>query len=77
MKILYADDSLALAQAVLLVLRADSHNDIHVQDGIEAIAKFKEYTPDLVLMDVMLPCIKPRMQARIVRLSRFRQFWSV
>jgi diguanylate cyclase (GGDEF)-like protein/PAS domain S-box-containing protein len=55
MKILYAEDSLELAQAVKLVLEADGHHVTHVLDGAAAVEAYVFNTPDLVLMDVLMP----------------------
>jgi diguanylate cyclase (GGDEF)-like protein/PAS domain S-box-containing protein len=55
MKILYAEDSLELAQAIRLVLEADGHQVTHVAEGAAAIEEYLAHTPDLVLLDVMMP----------------------
>lgn len=55
MRILYAEDSLELAQAFKLVLEADGHQVTHVLDGAAAIEAYIANTPDLVLMDVLMP----------------------
>lgn len=55
MKILFAEDSLELAEPIKLVLEADGHHVTHVLDGAAAVEQYLADTPDLVLMDVMMP----------------------
>lgn len=55
MNILFAEDSFELAQPIILVLEADGHHVTHVADGAAAVAQYMAETPDLVLMDVMMP----------------------
>lgn len=55
MKILFAEDSVELAEPIKLVLEADGHRVTHVLDGAAAVEQYLADTPDLVLMDVMMP----------------------
>lgn len=54
-RILVVDDDRALAEMLGMVLQAEGFVTEHSADGIEAVEKFREMRPDLVLLDVMLP----------------------
>ena len=54
-RVLVVDDDLALAEMLGIVLRNEGLEVHHVADGSSAIGAFREYRPDLVLLDVMLP----------------------
>lgn len=55
MHILFAEDSRMLAKPVIRVLEANGHRVTHVFDGAAAVEHFRAETPDLVLMDVVMP----------------------
>ncbi|MDX6209494.1 MAG: two-component system, OmpR family, response regulator MtrA, partial [Frankiales bacterium] len=38
-----------------IVLRGEGFEPFFVEDGDKAMAAFREYKPDLVLLDIMLP----------------------
>lgn len=57
MKILLVEDSKVLAPALTGILKADGHETVWAKDGLEALAKLKNYIPDLILLDIMLPKI--------------------
>jgi two-component system response regulator MtrA len=54
-RILVVDDDAALAEMLTLVLHNDGFQSRIVARGDEALAAFREYKPDLVLLDLMLP----------------------
>jgi two-component system response regulator MtrA len=54
-KILVIDDDNALREMVGIVLSAAGFTPEYCPDGDQALAKFKLFEPDLVLLDVMLP----------------------
>jgi len=55
-KILLADDSQFMRKVLLDILTKNGHTDItEAADGNEAIAKFNELKPDLVLLDIIMP----------------------
>jgi two-component system response regulator MtrA len=54
-KILVIDDDNALREMVGIVLSAAGFTPEYCPDGDQALAKFKSFEPDLVLLDVMLP----------------------
>jgi two-component system response regulator MtrA len=54
-RILVVDDDAALAEMLTIVLHNDGFDSRIVARGDEALAAFREYKPDLVLLDLMLP----------------------
>jgi two-component system response regulator MtrA len=56
-RILVVDDDQALAEMLGIVLRKEDLDVAHCADGGRAIGMFREYRPDLVLLDVMLPTL--------------------
>jgi two-component system response regulator MtrA len=56
-RILVVDDDVALAEMLTLVLHTEGFDSRIVGRGDEAHAAFRDYKPDLVLLDLMLPGI--------------------
>ena len=54
-KILVIDDDNALREMVGIVLSSAGFTPEYCPDGDQALGKFKQFEPDLVLLDVMLP----------------------
>lgn len=54
-KILVVDDDPAINEMLTIVLEAEGFNTRSVTDGAEAVPAFKDYEPDLILLDLMLP----------------------
>ena len=54
-RILVVDDDTALAEMIGIVLRSEGFEPSFCADGSLALAAFRETTPDLVLLDLMLP----------------------
>ncbi|GAB2451930.1 two-component system response regulator MtrA [Conyzicola lurida] len=54
-KILVVDDDTALAEMIGIVLRAEGFDISFCADGSEALDAFRTASPDLVLLDLMLP----------------------
>lgn len=55
MKILVADDDKNICELIGLYLQKDGYEPIFAYDGAEAVEKFKEVQPSLVVLDLMLP----------------------
>ena len=53
--ILVVDDDASLAEMLSIVLRQEGFESRIVERGDEALEAFREYQPDLVLLDLMLP----------------------
>ncbi|WP_181312332.1 MtrAB system response regulator MtrA [Nocardioides campestrisoli] len=54
-RVLVVDDDASLAEMLTIVLRQEGFDSQMVTRGDEALAAFREYRPDLVLLDLMLP----------------------
>jgi two-component system response regulator MtrA len=54
-RVLVVDDDASLAEMLSLVLRQDGLHSRVCGRGDEAISDFRDYRPDLVLLDLMLP----------------------
>ena len=54
-KILIVDDDDNIAELISLYLTKECFETRTVDDGESAISEFKEFNPDLVLLDIMLP----------------------
>ena len=54
-KILVADDDRNIAELLRLYLEKEGYTTELAADGEEAVAKFNADTPDLVLLDIMMP----------------------
>ena len=54
-RVLVVDDDAALAEMLTIVLRQEGFDTRMVMRGDEALDAFREYKPDVVLLDLMLP----------------------
>ena len=54
-KILIVDDDSNIAELISLYLTKECFDTCIVGDGAEALHEFKNYRPDLILLDIMLP----------------------
>ena len=54
-RILVVDDDVALAEMIGIVLENEGFRVAFCADGSQALTRFQENNPDLVLLDVMLP----------------------
>ncbi len=55
--ILFADDDKVIRDAIRAVLRGDGYSVRTARDGDEALERFADRRPDLILLDVMMPRI--------------------
>jgi twitching motility two-component system response regulator PilG len=53
--IMVVEDSKTTRTVIRKMLNKEGYNVIEANDGIEAIAKFKETIPDLILLDIIMP----------------------
>lgn len=53
--VLVVDDEAGARRALMRVLGLKGYDSIGVADGLEALRALEERTPDLVLLDVMMP----------------------
>lgn len=68
-KILIVDDDEAIAELISLYLTKECFDTRIVGDGEAALAEVKNYEPDLILLDLMLPGIDGYQVCREVRAS--------
>ncbi len=54
-RVLVVDDDAALAEMLSIVLRQEGFDSQTVGRGDQALAAFRDYRPDVVLLDLMLP----------------------
>jgi|YelNatPaOPRAMG01_1025707.scaffolds.fasta_scaffold01922_18 two-component system cell cycle response regulator len=54
-KVLVVDDEEANLDFFETVLTREQFTIVKARDGIEALAKFDQYQPDLILLDLMMP----------------------
>src|SRR5215204_1454374 len=54
-RVLVVDDDPALAEMLGIVLRGEGFDPAFVADGGQALGCFREFRPDVVLLDLMLP----------------------
>lgn len=54
-KLLIADDESGIRSLVRMTLERDSYTILEASDGEEAIALAREFRPEVVLLDVMMP----------------------
>lgn len=66
-KILVVDDEKPISDIVKFNLTKEGYTVVTVFDGEEALSQFKEESPDLVLLDLMLPKIDGLEVARQIR----------
>jgi CheY-like chemotaxis protein len=67
MKILVADDSPVLRAAVTKLLEPAGYHVVAAEDGVEAITKFYEEDPDLVLLDIQMPKLNGYVVCRLIK----------
>lgn len=56
-KLFYIEDEPSLGKIVADSLRTRNFEVLHLEDGKDAIEHYKEYDPDICVLDVMLPSI--------------------
>jgi DNA-binding response OmpR family regulator len=54
-KILIVEDDQALNNAYSIILKHEGHEVVEAFDGKEALAKIKNFKPDLILLDLLMP----------------------
>jgi CheY-like chemotaxis protein len=54
-RILVVEDDRDLNNAYSIILRHEGHEVVEAFDGKEALAKLKDFQPDLVLLDLLMP----------------------
>ena len=68
-KILLVEDEVALSEPLTFLLEKEGYEIIVAEDGTQALELFSKHSPDLVLLDLMLPGIPGTEVCRTIRLS--------
>lgn len=55
MKVLIADDDRAIRQSLATALEINGYDVVSCRDGVEALATYREHSPDVLVLDVMMP----------------------
>lgn len=66
-KVLVVEDEQGLREPLVYLLEKEGYEVVEAVDGNEAIAKFKASTPDLILLDLMLPGLSGNDVCREIR----------
>ena len=66
-KILVVDDDLNICELLRLYLEKEGYTVVIANDGITAVSTFQEESPDLVLLDIMLPRLDGWQVCREIR----------
>ncbi len=66
-KILIVDDDVNIAELISLYLTKECFDTKTVNDGEEALTAFEQYSPNLILLDLMLPGIDGYQVCREIR----------
>ena len=66
-KILVVDDDLNICELLRLYLEKDGYTVAIANDGVTAVTMFQEESPDLVLLDIMLPRLDGWQVCREIR----------
>ena len=66
-KILVIDDEKNICDAIKLYFENEGYTVRYANDGVEGIAAFKSYDPDIVLLDVMMPKMDGNEVCRNIR----------
>lgn len=66
-KILVADDDKNISELLRLYLEKEGYTVVIANDGEEALTKFSSETPDLVLLDIMMPKLDGWQTCREIR----------
>jgi two-component system response regulator RegX3 len=67
--ILLVEDEVALSEPLAFLLEKEGYRVIIAEDGTQALELFSKHTPDLVLLDLMLPGIPGTEVCRTIRLT--------
>lgn len=55
LKILIAEDELLILKTIEMRLKKEGYDVIAVSDGLSAINQIKSQSPDLIILDIMMP----------------------
>lgn len=67
LKIMVVDDDEHIAELISLYLLREGYETCEVYNGTEAVKKFEEFKPNLIMLDIMLPGIDGYQVCREIR----------
>lgn len=76
MKILLVDDARAVSAMMAARLNAFGHEVCLAENGLIALDKFREFSPDLVLMDIEMPVMNGFEATSRIRALEATQMWA-
>lgn len=66
-KILVVDDSATVRKLISSKLEKSGHEVVSAVDGVDAMEIIKEFTPDLILLDIMMPKLDGYQVCKLIR----------
>jgi two-component system, cell cycle response regulator DivK len=73
--VLIAEDNRDVREMMTFMIHTHGYEVLEAEDGSQAVEKTKQYHPDLVLMDIMMPVMDGLEATRIIR--EFEEFEKV
>jgi len=67
MKILIVDDEIKISKTIKAYLEADGYKAYNAANGVDALKAFREFAPDLVILDLMLPDLTGEQVCTLIR----------
>lgn len=68
-KVLVIDDDVNICELIRLYMEKEGYEIMMVHNGVKAISAFKEFTPNIIILDIMLPGIDGWQVCREIRKS--------
>jgi DNA-binding response OmpR family regulator len=72
-KILVVDDEVNIVKAISLRLEKAGYEVITAHDGVAALSKAREESPDLIILDIMLPQMDGYKVCRLLKFDQNRK----
>jgi CheY-like chemotaxis protein len=66
-KVLIVEDVADVRMMMKILIETQGYETITARDGYEAVEKAKEFRPDLILMDLMMPIMDGFTATRLIR----------
>lgn len=67
MKVLICEDEVKIRKGLVEILQTEGYETFEASDGDEAIKIFREYSPDFICLDIMLPKVSGYDVCRAIR----------
>jgi len=72
-KVLVADDELDIVETIRYILEAKGHEVLEANDGMEALEQARNFKPDIIFLDVMMPKLDGYKVCRMLKFdSQYR-----